>query len=49
LAKLYEGKRLTQKSIMEYEKFLEILKDADKNIPELIDAKKRYDKLVGMK
>jgi len=47
LAKLYEEKRLTHKSIKEYEKFLEILKDADKDIPELIDAKKRYKKLLG--
>ncbi len=41
LAKLYQEKGWPEKAIKEYEKFLEIWKDADKNLPESIDAKKR--------
>ena len=45
LAKLYEEKGLKTKAIEQYEKFLEIWKDADEDRPELIDAKKRVTKL----
>jgi tetratricopeptide (TPR) repeat protein len=47
LAKLYEEKDWSVKAIVQYEKFLEIWKDADKDLPELIDAKKRLAKLQG--
>ena len=45
LAKLYEEKGQPGLTIQEYEKFLEIWKDADKDLPELIDAKARCAKL----
>lgn len=41
LAKLYEDKGLREKAIVHYRKFLEIWKDADKDLPELAEAKKR--------
>jgi len=41
LAKLYEQKGMTQKARDQYQKFLDICKDADKDLPELIDAQKR--------
>ncbi len=40
LAKLYEEKGWKEKAIGEFEKFLELWKDADKDLPELVDAKK---------
>jgi tetratricopeptide (TPR) repeat protein len=45
LAKLYEEKGSKVKAIEQYEKFLEIWKDADENLPEPIDAKNRLAKL----
>jgi len=45
LAKLYEEKELKDSAIVEYEKFLEIWKDADKDILELQSARKRLGKL----
>jgi len=45
LAKLYEEKGLKAKAIQQYEKFLEIWKNADADRPELIDAKERLAKL----
>jgi tetratricopeptide (TPR) repeat protein len=45
LAKLYEEKSMTEKAITRYEKFLEIWKNADEDLPELIDAKKRLANL----
>jgi len=45
LAKLYEENGLKEKAIDELEKFIEIWKDADKDLPELIDAKSRLAKL----
>ena len=45
LAKLYEEKGQLEKAKKEYEKFLTIWKDADKDLPELIDTKKRLKML----
>ena len=41
LAKLYEEQGLNEKAIKQYELFLEIWKNADSTIPELIEAKRR--------
>ncbi len=49
LARLYEEKGWSDKAIKEYEKFLKIWKDADEDLPELIDAKSRLAKLRGEK
>jgi tetratricopeptide (TPR) repeat protein len=45
LAKLYEQKGLKQKARDQYQKFLDIWKDADKDLPDLIDAQKRLSSL----
>ena len=45
LTKLYQEKGSSIKAIEQYEKFLEIWKDADEDLPEPIDAKKRLAKL----
>ena len=47
LAKLYEEKGLKEKAIGEFEKFLELWIDADKDLPELVNAKNRLAKLVA--
>jgi tetratricopeptide (TPR) repeat protein len=49
LAKLYEEKDWKGKAIEQYEKFLEIWKNADKDLPELIGAKARYANLIREK
>ena len=49
LAKLYEEKDWKGKAIEQYEKFLEIWKNADKDLPELINAKARYTNLIREK
>jgi serine/threonine protein kinase/Tfp pilus assembly protein PilF len=49
LAKLYETKGYSVKAIEQYEKFLEIWKDADEDLPELMDAKKRLTTLINTK
>jgi len=48
LGKAYEKKGDTQLAIQNYEKFLDLWKDADKDLPDLIDAKKRLAKLKEM-
>ncbi len=45
LARLYEAKGLPKKAIERYERFLQIWKDADANLPALTDAKKRLNAL----
>ena len=47
LGKIYEEKRLPLKAIEQYEKFLELWKEADKDLHELKDAKSRLKSLVG--
>ena len=47
LAKLYEEKGLKDKAIERYEKFLDIWKDADEDLPEPHDARARLAKLKG--
>jgi tetratricopeptide (TPR) repeat protein len=49
LAKLYQEKGEREKAINEYEKFLDLWREADEDLPELIDAKKRFEKLKGGK
>jgi len=46
LGKLYEEKGLKDKAIERYEKFLDIWKNADKDLPDLIDAKERLANLL---
>jgi tetratricopeptide (TPR) repeat protein len=45
LARLYEEKGWSDKAIKEYEKFFDIWKDADDDLPEKIDAKERLAEL----
>jgi serine/threonine protein kinase/predicted Zn-dependent protease len=47
LAKLYEQTGQEKKAIKKYERFLELWKNADKDQPDLIDAKKRFANLVN--
>lgn len=47
LAQLYEVKGWFDKAIDQYMTFLEIWKDADEDLPELIDAKERLANLSG--
>jgi len=48
LAKLYEETEARKLAIMEYQRFLDIWKDADQDLPDLIDAKKRLAKLKSI-
>ena len=48
LAKLYQIKNLNKKAMEQYEKFLEIWKNAEEDLPEFIDAKSQLAKLKGM-
>jgi tetratricopeptide (TPR) repeat protein len=45
LAKIYEKKGDTLPAIENYEKFLDLWKDADEDLPDLIEAKERLAKL----
>ena len=46
LAKLYEEKGLMAKALKQYKRFLQIWKDADSDLPELMDAKKKLARLT---
>jgi hypothetical protein len=48
MGKIYEKKGDTNLAIRNYEKFLELWKDADKDLPDLIDVKTRYAKLKAL-
>jgi len=48
LGKIYEKKGDNQLAIQNYEKLLDLWKDADKDLPDLVDAKKRLAKLKEM-
>ena len=48
LGKIYEKKGDTQRAIQNTEKFLDLWKDADEDLPDLIDAKKRLARLRGV-
>ncbi|NIT57558.1 MAG: hypothetical protein GWN00_15410 [Aliifodinibius sp.] len=43
--KIYEKKGNINLAIKNYENFLELWKNADKDLPDLMDAKKRYEAL----
>jgi hypothetical protein len=45
LGKIYEKKERLRDARENYEKFLELWKDADPGIPEVTDAKKRLEAL----
>jgi class 3 adenylate cyclase/tetratricopeptide (TPR) repeat protein len=45
LGKLYEAKKNRAAAVKNYEKLLEMWKDADEDLPDLIDAKKRLARL----
>ncbi|MBI3006071.1 MAG: tetratricopeptide repeat-containing protein [Ignavibacteriales bacterium] len=48
LGKIYEKKGDKKLAMENYEKFLTLWKEADKDLPELIDAKARLAKLKGI-
>ncbi len=48
LGKIYEKKGDTQLAIQNYEKFLDLWKDADEDLQDLIDAKKRLARLTPL-
>ena len=48
LGKIYEKKGDQKVAIENYEKFLDLWKAADKDLPELIDAKARLANLKGV-
>jgi serine/threonine protein kinase/tetratricopeptide (TPR) repeat protein len=48
MGKVYEKKGNTDNAIKSYEKFLELWKNADQDLPDLIDAKRRLTNLKGV-
>ena len=48
LGKIYEKKGDKQRAIENTEKFLDLWKGADKDLPDLIDAKERLARLKGV-
>ncbi len=48
LGKIYEKKGDRELATQNYEKFLDLWKDADKDLPDLMDAKERLAKLKEM-
>jgi len=48
LGKIYEKKGDKERAIENYKKFLNLWKDADPDLPDLMDAKVRLAKLQGM-
>lgn len=48
LGKIYEKKGEKQRAIEKTEKFLYLWKDADPDLPDLIDAKERLARLKGV-
>lgn len=47
LGKIYEKKGNSVRAVENYEKFLDLWKDADSDLPDLIEAKSRLEKLKG--
>ncbi len=47
LAELYEEKRLKEEAVGRYERFLDLWKDADADIPEVGEARRRLARLKG--
>jgi hypothetical protein len=48
MGKIYEEKGDTKSAIRSYQKFLDLWKNADEDLPDLIDAKKRLAGLKGV-
>jgi len=48
MGKIFEKKGDIDNAVKSYEKFLDLWKDADEDLPDMIDAKKRYARLVSI-